>query len=145
MTNVADTTSAPATVAAPTRDKRFLFNPVIDFFCLGGSSLLLLPLLFVLPEADYRAPIATTMLLIAHLLNHPHFAHSYQIFYRGFATKAFRPDLGRTMQARYIFAGVVVPILLFSFCAIGILREDARMLGYGGNIMALFVGWHYVK
>jgi hypothetical protein len=145
MTNIADTSSAPVAISAPSRDKRFLFSPVIDFFCLGGSSLLLLPLLFVLPETDYRAPLATTMLLVAHLINHPHFAHSYQIFYRGFAGKAFKPDLGRTMQARYVFAGIVAPALLIGFCAFAILRGDARLLGYGGNIMALFVGWHYVK
>jgi hypothetical protein len=145
MTNLADTSSAPALAQAPVRDKRFLFNPVLDFLCLGGSSLILLPFLFILPDAQYRAPLATTMLLIAHLINHPHFAHSYQIFYRGFAAKAFRPDLGRVMQARYIFAGIVVPAALLSFCAISIARGDARLLGYGGNLMALFVGWHYVK
>jgi hypothetical protein len=151
MTNIADT--SPGTVThevaplAPeaTRNKRFLFNPVLDFLCLGGSSLFLLPFLFLLPDADYRAPVATTMLLLAHLINHPHFAHSYQIFYRGFATKAFRPDLGRVMQARYIFAGIVAPAILVGFCAFGILKGDARLLGYGGNVMTLFVGWHYVK
>src|SRR4051794_38559370 len=109
MTNLTDTSVAPVAVTPLARDKRFLFNPVVDFLCLGGCSLLLLPLLWVLPDADYRAPVATTMLLIAHLVNHPHFAHSYQIFYRGFAGKAFRPDLGRAMQARYIFAGIIVP------------------------------------
>jgi hypothetical protein len=145
MTNLADTSPAPVAVEAAARDKRFLFGPVTDFLCLGGSSLFLLPLLFVLPAADYRAPIATAMLLIAHLVNHPHFAHSYQIFYRGFRAKAFRPDLGRAMQARYFFAGLIAPAILFAFCAISIARGDARLLGYGGNIMALFVGWHYVK
>jgi hypothetical protein len=145
MTNLADTSTAPVVVEASPRDKRFLFNPVVDFLCLGGSSLFLLPLLWVLPAADYRAPVATTMLLIAHLINHPHFAHSYQIFYRGFSAKAFRPDLGREMQARYIFAGIVVPALLVAFCAINIVRGDAQLLGLGGNAMGLFVGWHYVK
>jgi hypothetical protein len=145
MTNLADTSQAAVVVEATARDKRFLFNPVIDFLCLGGSSLFLLPLLWVLPAADYRAPVATTMLLIAHLINHPHFAHSYQIFYRGFSAKAFRPDLGREMQARYIFAGIVVPALLVAFCAVNIVRGDAQLLGYGGNAMGLFVGWHYVK
>jgi hypothetical protein len=145
MTNSADTSAPPLAAAAPTRDKRFLFGPMIDFLCLGGSSLFLLPFLFVLPEAGYRAPVATTMLLIAHLVNHPHFAASYQIFYRGFAAKAFRPDLGRAMQVRYIFAGLIAPAILFAFFAIGIGRGDAQLLGYGGNIMTLFVGWHYVK
>ena len=83
MTNIADTPSAPlsatpvaATAVAGTRDKRFLFGPLVDFLCLGGSSLFLLPLLFVLPESGYRAPLATAMLLVAHLINHPHFGRS---------------------------------------------------------------------
>ena len=145
MTNYADTSIAPAAAEERARDKRFLFGPVVDFLCLGGCSLFLLPLMFVLPDAEYRAPVATAMLLIAHLVNHPHFAASYQIFYRGFSEKAFTPALGRTMQARYLFAGLAVPVLLVAFAAIGIAHGDARLLGYGGNIMALFVGWHYVK
>ncbi len=141
----ANISSAAVAAEARPRDKRYLFNPVVDFLCLGGSSLFLLPLLLVLPSARFNAPIATLMLLIANLVNNPHFAHSYQIFYRGFAGKAFRPTLGRVMQARYVFAGLVVPAALILFAAIGIGRGDARLLGYGGNIMALFVGWHYVK
>jgi len=145
MTNYADISAAPHAVDERARDKRFLFGPVVDFLCLGGSSLFLLPLMLFLPDAEYRAPVATTMLLIAHLVNNPHFAASYQIFYRGFGEKAFSPTLGRVMQARYLFAGLAVPVLLAAFAAIGILRGDALLLGYGGNIMALFVGWHYVK
>jgi hypothetical protein len=145
MTNVADTSAASVAVTTAARDKRFLFGPIVDFLCLGGSSIFLLPLLFVLPDTDYRAPLATTMLIVAHLVNHPHFAASYQIFYRGFTRKAFSADLGRVMQARYFFAGIVAPVLLVGFCAYAVLRGDARLLGFGGNIMALFVGWHYVK
>jgi hypothetical protein len=126
-------------------DKRYLYGPVVDFLCLGGGSLFVLPLLFLLPTAEYGATVATLMLLLSHFINHPHFAHSYQIFYRGFGTKALTPSLGRTMQARYLFAGLVVPALLISFCAFAIIRGDARLLGLGGNFMALFVGWHYVK
>lgn len=146
MTNLADTSSAAIAATPAVRDKRFLFNPVLDFLCLGGSSLILLPLLYIVPNApEYRATVATTMLLVAHLINHPHFAHSYQIFYRGFSTKAFSPELGRVMQGRYIFAGIGVPVALLLFCAASLLSGDARLLGYGGNLMALFVGWHYVK
>jgi hypothetical protein len=49
------------------------------------------------------------------------------------------------MQLRYIFAGIVAPALLIAFCAYGIVTTDARLLGYGANLMALAVGWHYVK
>jgi hypothetical protein len=49
------------------------------------------------------------------------------------------------MQARYLFAGIGAPALLVAFAGFAIGSGDARLLGYGGNIMGLFVGWHYVK
>ncbi len=124
---------------------RHLFGPVIDFLCLGGSSLLLLPFIFLLPEAELKAPVATAMMLLTNLLNHPHFAHSYQIFYRGYGTKAFSGALGREMQVRYLVAGLVVPVLLAAFLGYGAIAADTQLLGYGANIMALAVGWHYAK
>jgi hypothetical protein len=124
---------------------RYLFGPKIDFFCLGGSSLLLLPFIFMLPEEGLKLQLATLMMVVANLVNHPHFAHSYQIFYRGYAKKAFGNSLGRKMQARYLLAGLIVPVLLAAFLAYGALAADTRLLGYGANLMALTVGWHYAK
>jgi len=150
-TAIGDLLARPAAAAptapapAPTRQPGYLFGPVTDFLCLGGSSLLLLPFLYVLPEARFGAPIATAMLLLANLVNHPHFAHSYQIFYRGFAGKAFGGTLGREMQARYLFSGLIGPALLAAFLAWGALAADTRLLGYGANLMGLAVGWHYAK
>lgn len=132
---------APGQSAEP----RHLFGPVADFMLLGGSSLLLMPLFLLLPVPELTAPLATTMLLIANLVNHPHFAHSYQIFYRGYRTKAFTGALGREMQARYLFAGLIGPVLLAGFLGYGAVAADTRLLGYGGNLMALAVGWHYAK
>lgn len=130
---------------APASEPRHLFGPIADFMLLGGSSLLLMPVMFLLPEQQVTAPLATLMLLIANVVNHPHFAHSYQIFYRGYRTKAFTPALGREMQTRYLFAGLVAPVLLAGFLAYGAIAADTRLLGYGGNLMALAVGWHYAK
>lgn len=131
--------------AAAPRKAGYLFGPVVDFLCLGGSSLLVLPILALLPAVEFEARLAGLMLLVAHLVNHPHFAHSYQIFYRGYAKKAFSPSLGRAMQARYLFAGLIGPVLLAAFLAYGALAADLRLLGYGANLMSLAVGWHYVK
>ncbi|MFN4140901.1 hypothetical protein [Aestuariivirga sp.] len=139
----AETPAFPA--ARHTRDKRYLFGPIADFLCLGGSSLLILPLLLLVPVEPYRAQLAWVMLLMAHFINHPHFAHSYQLFYRNFRTKAFTNELGSGMRARYILSGIVVPLFLLAFFLYCLLSGDAQLLGYGGNIMALFVGWHYVK
>ena len=132
---------APAAVR-----RHYLFGPVVDFMTFGGLSLVLLPLMLLLPASDgvTRSAMLTTLLL-SHVLNHPHFAHSYQIFYRGFGAKAFGPALGPVMRARYLFAGLAVPLLIASYLGWACANGNAQALGFAGNAMALFVGWHYVK
>ena len=123
-----------------------LFHPVVDFFCLGGGSLILFALLAIFrpPVAAYPM-VAAVMLALANIVNHPHFAHSYQIFYRNFADKAFGSHYDPVLRLRYIFAGIVVPIVLFGYFLGAVLLEDLRSLGLAVNLMAFLVGWHYVK
>lgn len=128
-----------------TAGKRHLIGPIADFWCFGGATLVIFPLLLLLPAAEYRASLNVTMLLIALVINNPHFAHSYQIFYRGFRSKAFSAELSPAMRLRYLFAGIAAPALLALFFAVCLARGDVRLLGYGVNAMILFVGWHYVK
>lgn len=129
------------------RKKRYLFGPVIDFFLLGGSTFIVLPIVAFLPVDQYGGMVAATALIIANFINYPHFAHSYQIFYRNFRQKAFGSDSDYSLplRARYIIAGVIVPGALISFFALSGLRGDAGLLAYAGNAMFFFVGWHYVK
>lgn len=137
-------TAVPAEASA-TPGKRYLLGPLADFLCFGGSSLIILPLLLLIPAEANRAGLAFAMMLAANVINHPHFAHSYQLFYRGFTTKAFTPALGRVMQTRYLVAGVIAPIVLIGFFMFAIAGEHLRLLGLAGNAMGFFVGWHYVK
>ena len=70
---------------------RWLYGPAVDFLLLGGGSFIVLAAMaafFPRDEAS-RVALAGAMLFLAHFVNHPHFAHSYQIFYRGFVRKAF--------------------------------------------------------
>src|SRR5215217_704990 len=90
---VATAQSEPA--ARTPSGERYLFGPIVDFLCLGGSSLLLLPLVLAIGGSEDYAGLAANMLIVAHVLNHPHFAASYQIFYRGFRQKALTASLGR--------------------------------------------------
>ena len=139
-------TSAPAhPVAAAPAPRRYLFGPRRDFLTFGGSSLMILPLLMLLGSGLSAATFAVWTTMLAHFVNNPHFGHSYQLFYRGFYGKAIAGRIGREMQLRYLFAGVVAPAALVAYLAWGVATHDRRMLGYAGNAMALFVGWHYVK
>ncbi len=122
-----------------------LFSPLIDFLCLGGGSLLLfIPLMFLDVET-FKPTVAATILFLAHFINSPHFAHSYQIFYRDFAEKAFGKTYSPELRIRYIVAGIASPLALILFFAIAAASDTARLLGFGLNIMLFFVGWHYVK
>lgn len=138
-----DYAGAASADAAPHR--RHLIGPLADFFCFGGSALLILPLLLLLPAEAWKERVTVVMVLLANVVNYPHFAHSYQLFYRGFRAKASAGLLGPGIRARYLFAGIGVPLLLAGFFALCFTRSDLRLLGYSANAMALFVGWHYVK
>jgi hypothetical protein len=125
----------------------YLFGPAIDFFCLGGGSLLAMSALWLmLPLADVlEAPVALAMLAMAHLINHPHFAHSYQIFYRNFRRKLFGAEYAKMLRLRYAFAGLIVPAAVGALLAAGVLLGSTWLLGLTVNAMGLLVGWHYVK
>lgn len=127
------------------RVEKSLFNPLIDFLCLGGGFLLILiPITLFLPtDKNTIAQVLFGTTVLAHFINHPHFAHSYHIFYRNFQWKAFAND--SPLRLRYIFAGICVPLLLVTFFVYCLFSNQYTLMGFAGNVMVFFVGWHYVK
>ena len=91
-------------IGAAARRPGYLFNPWIDFLCLGGASLIVFPfLVFLVPAnapAASLAVIATATLILSSVINFPHFAHSYQIFYRDYSRKAFGNGEDRVLRLR---------------------------------------------
>jgi hypothetical protein len=123
-----------------------LFHPVVDFLCLGGGSLFVFALLAVFrPPADSYPAVAVVMMALANIINHPHFAHSYQIFYRDFDEKAFGRHYDPLLRLRYLFAGLAVPLALVAYFVAVVLLQDLRALGFAVHVMLFLVGWHYVK
>ena len=145
------TAVASGTIPSPAADEarvgeiRHLHGAAADFLLLGGLSFLLFPLTFLLPLQNWYVPVGFWALALSNVINHPHFAHSYQIFYQHFGSKLTSPDRPKWLRVRYAIAGIAVPVILVVFFLFGILTGNARLVGLGGNIMALFVGWHYVK
>lgn len=144
----AETSARPAEPAARAarRPPGYLFSPWVDFFCLGGGSVVILALVAVLlptgiPTTQQAALITVLMLLV----NQPHFAQSYQIFYAHFRAKAFGAAYTPALRARYIIAGLVVPAALIGFFAVALATSNPRLLARGANLMFFLVGWHYVK
>jgi len=127
-------------------EEKYLFHPIVDFFCLGGGSLLLFFLLAIFIPLEASIPAASVITLgLANLINHPHFAHSYQIFYQNIWQKISVSNPSKSLRLRYMVAGFIVPTALVVFFITSMRSEDAQMLSFGANIMLFFVGWHYVK
>ncbi|MEM9169707.1 MAG: hypothetical protein AAGC56_08635 [Pseudomonadota bacterium] len=124
----------------------WLHSPVIDFLGLGGGSLIALVLaaVFLDPETMYGGALVGAMWL-AHVINHPHFAHSYQIFYANFPDKLRGRGYAPGLRARYWFAGVVAPVGLAAAFSLAYAIQSAAMLAGMVNVMFFLVGWHYVK
>ncbi len=134
-----------AQAGATRRQSRAFFSPAFDFLCLGGGALLLLPILaWMIPDSAHTSALFVGVLL-SNVINQPHFAHSYQIFYRTFRAIASNPASDRKLHARYLWAGIGAPLLLALFFVVALTWGDTRTLGYAGNAMMFFVGWHYVK
>ena len=79
--------AAPESRTASAPEARYLSGPVTDFLMLGGSTLLLFPLLVALPGESLKGTFGVIAFWLAFALNHPHFAVSYRIFYEGFGAK----------------------------------------------------------
>lgn len=143
LSPVAERASSFSPTQTPER-RRHLYGPKTDFLLLGGASLIAFPILLLLPAERFSPPLALATLALLQVLNHPHFAASYQIFYRDFPAKAFGGH-APALRGRYLFAGILTPLALALFFATAIGLKDVRLLGYAGNAMALLVGWHYAK
>jgi hypothetical protein len=120
-----------------------------EFLLVGGGTLLLLPLCWWCGRAlglD-RAEWLMGMLAFhaASLLNDPHFAVTYLLFYEDGRRRAFGSVYERRQRLRYWFAGVVVPLVLVVWAALAIVLGSAPVLGFMIQLMFVLVGWHYVK
>lgn len=124
-----------------------LLTPTIDFFMVGGASLLFLLAiaLFLEPQGDTMLILGIVGLILANIINHPHFAHSYQILYSNFHKKLLSDEYEPHMRRRYWLAGVIVPLVIIAFYVLCFFWQSPHMLGYAANAMFFLVGWHYVK
>lgn len=133
------------TFTQTTPEAQSLYSPSTDFLLLGGGSILaLVAIKAILPIGGDFTGSLTTTLFLANIINHPHFAHSYQIFYRNFGSKILSPDYS-ALRARYVISGVLVPLLLSAFFYWAITNNNAVTLGIAANAMFFLVGWHYTK
>jgi hypothetical protein len=147
MASAAVALSAPA--SADRAATRASWGGFAEFLLVGGVALLLLPLAWGL---RYAAGLDASELAVgflafhaAYVINDPHFAVTYLLFYRDVKNRAFGASFEPAQRARYLIAGFAVPAGLAAWGIAGIATGSARSLGLLFELMFLLVGWHYVK
>ncbi len=125
--------------------KAYVLGPVLDFLMLGGGSVIVMASLWLFLPVSGSAVLASAMLWLANVINHPHFGHSYQIFYRDFRAKAFGSTYSQGLRTRYVIAGIIVPAVLGPLLVGSVLLDMPQILKFAINAMVFLTGWHYVK
>lgn len=129
----------PALASAPTAAPKALLHPKLDFWMMGGASLLIF-LGYQLFTGDNTSPsgVAYFMYYLSMLVNWPHFIASYQMLYQDRGRRIFR-------KPAFFWAGVVVPAVLVGIFALGFQRRDEIVFSVMVQVMFITVGWHYIK
>jgi len=115
----------------------------------GGATIFLYPLSWVIRRiwgvetSEYETSFF--FFYLAYVINDPHFAVTYLLFYRNARKRAFSTEYSRTQRMRWIFSGVVAPIILIGWGIAAIRMHSAQTIGWMVQLMYLLVGWHYVK
>lgn len=116
---------------------------------VGGLTLVLFPIAWALRASlgldGAELIVGFTFFHAAHFLNDPHFAVTYLLFYEDFAARVRDGRGGRSQRARWLLAGVVVPLALAGWSAYALWTRDAEAIGWMVQAMYLLVGWHYGK
>jgi len=127
----------------------YLFHPIFDFLLVGGGSIVCFVLFQLFIGNDNKETVGPQVLAftitLSIFINYPHFAHSYQLLYAGFARRILGPGTDRLTRLRYIWAGLIVPVLVVAFLIYATQQSGPRILSFAVNGMLFFVGWHYVK
>lgn len=121
----------------------------LEFFLIGGGTLVLLPLAWwcraSLGLSESELLVGFLAFHAASLLNDPHFAVTYLLFYKDARRRAWGTLLGPEQRRRYLVAGVWVPLALSACAASALATSSAPLLGGMIQLMFLLVGWHYAK
>ncbi|MET0591434.1 MAG: hypothetical protein ABW133_01960 [Polyangiaceae bacterium] len=120
-----------------------------EFLVTGGATLFLFPISWIvrrkfgLDPSEYAIGFAT--FYAAYVINDPHFAVTYLLFYKDVRARAFSDAYPYAQRVRFVVAGFVVPVVLLAWALQAIARRDADLLGGMVQLMYMLVGWHYAK
>jgi hypothetical protein len=118
----------------------YLISSKTDWLTIGGLSILIFPLfLFFIPNDSQLSERAGGLLYaIAFIVNYPHFTVAYQLIYGDYRHLLLK-------DYRFIWAGIIVPVLIIFYITWALLNQSSDMLAYFVEFMFVIVGWHYTK
>lgn len=122
---------------------------LVEFVVVGGLTPFLYPLSWLLRKAFGLEPteyiVSFVMFAAAFVINDPHFAVTYFLFYKDVRSRAVGDGFTGWQQFRYLVAGFVIPIVLVAWGIASLIFRSAHSLGLMIQLMFFLVGWHYVK
>ena len=143
------TSTAPALNETTTPSNVARVSRSVEFLLVGGATLFLFPLLWLLRTVvglgSAELAVGFLMFHAAHLINDPHFAVTYLLFYKDARQRAFGDVFAPWQRVRYLIAGVLVPVALAAWLVFALSNQSAAVLGALVQVMFVLVGWHYVK
>lgn len=120
-----------------------------EFLLVGGATILLFPLAWFARRAVGLDPAEYAVGFItfhgAHVINDPHFAVTYLLFYKDVKQRALGNVFSPAQRVRFWLAGFIVPLLFGSWAIVALATRSAISLGWMLQTMFFLVGWHYAK
>ncbi len=122
---------------------------LVEFLVVGGVTPLLFPLSWLLRSglgldpAEYA--VGFLFFHAAFVINDPHFAVTYLLFYKDVKARAFGERWSPSQRLRYFLVGFWVPLILGGFAIMALVMKSVFTMGLLIQLMFLLVGWHYVK
>src|SRR5262245_60758995 len=115
MTSASMTLPGPGAASRP----RAWRGELIEFLLVGGATLVLFPLVWLLRKSvgldSSELAVGFLTFHAAFLINDPHFAVTYLLFYKDAKNRALGRVFVPMQRARYIVAGLVVPLVLLGW------------------------------
>jgi len=126
---------------------RALVHPWLDFWLLGGLSFVGLGIMWLaieVMEFNIGNRVPWWAYYAAFAVNYPHFAYSYQLFYKNYMNRLTGPETEWASRIRLAIAGIIVPMLMIGYFTQAGLLQDRQLLGYGVSALLFFVGLIFV-
>lgn len=141
--------AASAAALPPTTSAQSTPRPAVELLVTGAATPIVFVAAWALRHAVGADPAELAVGFVffhaAFLVNDPHFAVTYLLFYRDVRRRALGDAFTRETRLRYWIAGLVVPVALAIWAVFALSARSAPALGWMIELMFALVGWHYAK